>query len=85
MARILRSEREPHIVKGSKLDRLMDKSHPTAEDLSYMESQLSAIENPSECEAHYLQIVRELNHGNRPKKGDGEAHQPDGAVPSDGG
>lgn len=85
MDKILRSERGPHIVKGSKLDRLMGKAHPTAEDLSYMESQLSAIENPSECEAHYLQIMRELNHGNGPKKGDGKAHQPDGAMPSDGG
>ena len=81
----MRSEREPHIVKGSKLDRLIGKAHPTAEDLSYMESQLSAIENPSECEAYYLQIARELNHGDGPKKGDGEAHQPDGAMPSDGG
>ena len=55
--------REPHIGKGSRLDRLLNKSHPTLDDLRFMEADLSAIVDPTEAETRLLSIVRESANG----------------------
>ena len=55
-----RKDREPHVKRGSKLDRVLDKSHPSIGDLRFAVAELSSIRDPSAEESRLLLIVSKL-------------------------
>ncbi len=50
----------PHIRKGSRLDRLLDKSFPTEKERQEMVSLLSEIQDPTPKEKRLLEICEKL-------------------------
>ena len=65
-----KKEAEPHIKKGSKLDRILDKGNLTDDDIAFAFRELSAIENPSPKEESYLIIMKKLMPKEAPNEQD---------------